>query len=300
MIESAVLMASNLGLLSLGAIGLFFTVHRLDGAKLSPWRSIALGLLLGVISLTVVRFPIEGPYGSQFDTRAAPIIMASFFGGPVTGVITASIGGLGRYMVGGPAVVGGVVSVYVYALFGYLLVHLTRWAGVERLGGYGWAATAVGASVAATPTFFILRPFDTAVAILEAFWPIFLGGNLIGVVVLGSILETLWSRENRTRRYATAIGVANDRLIASFVGAESTIYTMGHRISDVMRELQSSATLLKDAVSNGDQPLANRMIADLGAGLARLSAITEGLQDVERDTRSGAGAGKSGSETTPG
>jgi PAS domain S-box-containing protein len=189
--ELAYALLENLGLLALASLALFLLAAR-HGAKLPrAWQSALTGLVLGVASIMVLNAPIPGPSGSIFDTRAAPLLLAGLLGGPVGGGIAAALAAAARYGVGGGAALGGMVSAGIYAAVGVLASH-PRWTrDLARVGPMRWIVLAIVGTVAVMPTFFIGQPVETALNILAMRWHVLLTGNLIGVAMLGMMLDEL-------------------------------------------------------------------------------------------------------------
>lgn len=191
----------NVGFLSLAATVLFVGVITFGWPLGDIREHILVGVLLGLVSLVVVKVPIQGPFGATFDTRAGPIVLAGYFGGPWGGLVAAAIGGVARYSVGGPAVIGGVLSFFIYAGVGVVAQRLLPRRGPSVESAVKFLLIGLAATICVLPTFFVLRPFQTGIEILARFWSVLLIGNVLGVVVLGQILEAMLSvvedRDNR-------------------------------------------------------------------------------------------------------
>jgi cyanate permease len=110
--QAATLMAlaENIGLLALAASSIFVIVTKFGLRPRSQLQKLAFGLVLGAISIVVVQVPVPGPMGATFDTRAAPIVLAGVFAGPLGSALAAGLGAVARYNVGGPAAIGGAAS----------------------------------------------------------------------------------------------------------------------------------------------------------------------------------------------
>lgn len=195
----------NLGLLSIGAISLLLLTRHFNLLAEHRQRRILFGLVLGTISVIVVGVPIQGPLGSSFDTRAAPLVLAGYFAGPLGGMVAACLAAIARYKVGGPAVIGGVASVFIYAIAGALFAVAARHRRHFRLGLRGFAVLGIAATMAVLPAFFIGQPVSTGLAILERFWWILLIGNVVGVTLLGLTIEFLMEISDAHDRYAVEL-----------------------------------------------------------------------------------------------
>ena len=210
---------SNLGLLALAATLFFVCISRFGWPHEDNRRRILIGVVFGAMSVLVVKVPIAGPFGASFDTRAAPIVLAGFYGGPVGGLIAASIGAVARYSVGGPAAIGGVVSFFLYAGTGYFFYRAKQKSGDLRLDPVALVALAVLATLFVLPSFFVGQSVETGLAILGRFWHVLALGNLVGIVVLGLLVEQMLavaaerdqhrldSETSRLARQAAGVGV---------------------------------------------------------------------------------------------
>ncbi|SMD01122.1 ATP-binding protein [Sporomusa malonica] len=115
--EQTVLFASNtFTTLALSALGscLILTLPR-------SYTSIVWGVIFGICSVLVMREGIFITSGSIVDFRHIILTLSGYIGGPLTAIITASIGALFRWHLGGCGVLGGIICLYVFAAFGYLL-----------------------------------------------------------------------------------------------------------------------------------------------------------------------------------
>ena len=105
--ETVTTVLSNLGLVRVSSVVVLLVAAK-TGLPFSGGRLARLvGITCGLASVLVISFPIAGPGGELFDTRAAPILIAGYFGGPVAGVIAASIGAFNLYLLRGPVDWGG-------------------------------------------------------------------------------------------------------------------------------------------------------------------------------------------------
>ena len=120
-------LVQNCALLALASSVLFVLENHFAWLAAGMRRRAVTGLVFGLIPALVVLSPIPGPFGASFDTRAGPLVLAGYLGGPVGGLIAASLAGIARADVGGAAVVGTGRS-----------DSQRRWAGLPGpLGGLG-------------------------------------------------------------------------------------------------------------------------------------------------------------------
>lgn len=192
----------NFGLLCLGAIALLLLSRYVNILAEGQLRNLVFGLILGVISIIVVGSPIAGPLGATFDTRAAPLVLAGYFAGPIGGAMAACLAAIARYEVGGPAMIGGVASVFIYAAAGIAFAWIGRRRTRNHQGLQGFLLLSVIATIAVLPAFFIGQSFETGLTILSAFWPIMLIGNVGSIPLLGLTIEFLLEISDDRDRYA--------------------------------------------------------------------------------------------------
>ena len=192
----------NFGLLCLGAILLLLLSRFADVLTEGFFRNLTFGLVLGAISVIVVGAPIIGPLGATFDTRAAPLVLAGYFAGPVGGAVAACLAAVARYHVGGPTMIGGVASVFIYAAAGVAFARVTRHQNRRRLGFRGFVILSVVSTVAVLPAFFIAQSFTNGLTILSTFWPVILISNVGSIPLLGLTIELLLEISKERDRYA--------------------------------------------------------------------------------------------------
>lgn len=182
---------ANIGLLSLGALAIFFLRERFGLRLPTRAQELLIGISFGLIAVLVVNFPVTIPLGATFDTRAGPAMLAGFFGGPVAGVTCGLIAAAARFWVGGPAVIGGTLSPLVYAAVGVaagLVVfrHMRR-----RPNLPDFVLIALAGTLFVLPCFFVDRGFATGLTILSSAWYLLLIGNVAGVTILGILSESV-------------------------------------------------------------------------------------------------------------
>ena len=108
------------------------------------FRTIALGLFMGVAAIASMAMTITVQPGLIFDLRAAPLAVAGLFGGPVAALIAGGLAAVFRASLGGMGAVPGVLSIALVTLVGltgYLLL------GSRRVMPMHILAVAVGALV---------------------------------------------------------------------------------------------------------------------------------------------------------
>ena len=175
----------NIAMLSLAICALYALQRQFTQFAAGYSRDAAIGLVLGAIAALVILQPIPGLFGSTFDTRAGPLVLAGYFGGPLGGLLAAAMGGAARFYVGGPVVIEGVAGCVVYAGVGTLF-PLVAGRAFARRRTVSLLCLSTVATVAAVPAFFIGGNTDLALGILEKFGSILVLQNVLSIVFLGT------------------------------------------------------------------------------------------------------------------
>ncbi len=103
-----------------------------------PLKSVAVGLLFGLIGMLSMADPIQWMPGVIQDGRSILLVLAPIYGGLLGTVVAAAMMGLFRFMVGGVGAIGGVAGIFIVAFAGYMLSLLPRkWIGT------GWKRSAL-------------------------------------------------------------------------------------------------------------------------------------------------------------
>ncbi len=117
------------------------------------FRTVALGLFMGVAAMSSMALAIQLQPGVIFDLRAAPLAVAGLFGGPIGAAIAGGFAVAYRALLGGSGVapgVTGIVLVTLVGLAGYLLLNGKRVQPVHV------AATALGSVLASVGSSMII------------------------------------------------------------------------------------------------------------------------------------------------
>ena len=119
-------LVNNLTLLV--SLGVLYSVILRRFPRHPQLRAVLSGVLFGCIALLGMFTPLKLHEGPIFDGRSIILALAGLFGGPLTGLIAASIAAAGRFAIGGEGVVVGVgVSVIVAATaLGIAMHYLSR------------------------------------------------------------------------------------------------------------------------------------------------------------------------------
>lgn len=185
----------NLGILALLSAGVALLRPYTQTIRIRWMRDAALGVLFALAAVVVMFDPVRIPEGATFDARGGPALLAGVVGGPIAAVVTAVIGAIARWHVGGPVALGGAVSFLLYGAAG-LVCGLAI-----RRSGWPWspitlALIAVFGTVCVLPSFFISADWALATAILAKAGPALLLANIVGSVVLGSMLGLVHRRQD--------------------------------------------------------------------------------------------------------
>lgn len=87
---------------------------------------VSAGLLFGAVCIVGMNSPLVLTEGVIIDGRMAVLSMATFFGGPLVGVIAAGMAGLFRLWLGGIGAIPGLITIFVPVMMGLLFSHLHR------------------------------------------------------------------------------------------------------------------------------------------------------------------------------
>ncbi|MEQ8602915.1 MAG: PAS domain-containing sensor histidine kinase [Marivibrio sp.] len=202
--------AENLSVLAAAAMLVFFITLRWSPSDTSGRAKLTTGLVFGAAAALVILVPIQGPDGANFDSRAAPILVATFLSGPLAGGVAAAIGALARFQIGDPFQLGGTLSLFLYMAAGVLFRKL--WTRGDA-GLAGFSALAALGTLCVLPAFFIGRSGDMALGFLPQVLPGLLIGNLIGTSMLGLLLERLSAFALQRRQSRAVLEHASDGIL---------------------------------------------------------------------------------------
>ena len=191
--EAYVALIANVGLLSLLTWAYSAVPHASFGISVesATVAAIRLGLLFGLCASTLMLVPIRLEDGIFGDARGAPLFLSAFVGGPVAAVVCGAVTAVGRILIGGAGAAAGVVYIIAIPLLGLLFRT-----GHTRLRGEGpvptaWMMAYVLLSSAMTAPVILLLPAAAQEMALVQIWPILTLGNVIGVVILGTLIRAV-------------------------------------------------------------------------------------------------------------
>ncbi|MDJ0910976.1 MAG: PAS domain-containing protein [Woeseiaceae bacterium] len=185
---TVVQIAENLLLLSL--MGLAYFLIEVNRRRFGTTFANALkGICFGLAAALVTAVPVTLGDGATIDARAGPVIIAGIAAGPVGAAIAGLMGAVARGFVGGSFALSGMIVYAVYALAGVLLER-TRIVVIDSLPRVRSVALIVFASLAgAASMFFLIRPFERAVAWLANDLPFILFANTMSVIFTAAAIS---------------------------------------------------------------------------------------------------------------
>ncbi len=184
------------------------------------WRQTALGILFGVFVYICMHVRIPVAPGVIVDQRNAIVILAGFFGGPVSAVIAAAIGAGYRLSLGGIGVPGGILGLSLAAVAGTTLKTLRP--GIEA--PWKLALGAMAATIFILPGFLPTGSWQAGVKLLKSM-AIPYGLAIFAGVFLGSLLM---ANEERRREAGRALRESESR----YRGLFENLIDVGYRIDE--------------------------------------------------------------------
>lgn len=188
---------ANLGLLSLlawvvSANGRTVFVKNRN----QDWRaSFFIGLVFGGFASLLMLIPFKLEVGIFADSRAVPILLSGIVGGPVAGLVTTIIAFITRYSLGGAGMASGVVYIVIVGVCGLLAYRFQSKRDIMLLTVQQLALLILVATTLGGPVILLL-PKDRWVSALLTLWPQMYAANLIGMVVLASLIHRELNRHD--------------------------------------------------------------------------------------------------------
>ncbi len=264
----------NAALLVLGV--LFYAWLRGPLARLSGWlRASAEGLYCAALALLCMSDPLWLTGGVRIDSRDALVAVATLFGGPGAGLITAAIAIIARLWIGGAGALGGAISVAA----AYVITLLLRFVADRRRTPLGyrhtlWLALAVGVAMLLG---LLAQPASVAQMML------FEAGIPALAIVPGSafILSAMVLRFERARAVERSLAESEARLraIVDNLPDALSIRDRENRILLANKAFERVAGMsVRDVVGRGMKSLWDRM--------SQGEALAQHARDVWREGRS--------------
>lgn len=199
------------------------TMATADGKpQLSPWL---VGVGMGVTASLLMFVPVELAPGAFADGRGGPILLAGIIGGPIAAVTTAIIAGICRFMIGGPGYITGPTYICIFALIGLAYWYFEQKQGHPRLSIARLFALATAATIISIPSV-LFFPTEMQIPVLTKLWPILWVSNVIGTIILGTLLV----RERERVKNEYELAVQFERAEQATVAKSRFISAMSHEI----------------------------------------------------------------------
>jgi signal transduction histidine kinase len=260
-LEDVLLLVQNEALLVLGVIGYAWLRPRLAGL---PWwrRELAEGAVCACLAILVMSAGSSPSAGMRNDSRVSVLVLATLFGGPLAGAVTAGAELAYRVALGGPGIWPAASRILLAVAISLLLRrHAARErspVGYAALPAYGLVATAVGMlGYLALPAraWLLGTPIDAALAVMRHAIASSLPIETVMFVVLGAIVLFV----ERSVRLARTIAQSEARL------------------RSIIDNLPDALAVLGD---DGQPLLGNRRHAELGRRATDWSAAARPLLDA--------------------
>lgn len=184
-VEAVRSLASTIAVMCLLAVA-YGTVARASWPRLFPW---VMGLLFGAAAVMALFNPVRIGDGVQADLRGVPIVLAGAYLGWRGVTAAAGLAIAMRLGIGGVGMVGGCAGIVINALAGLAwagLMRRTREAGsrcgLRAMAGLGGLSSTYLLTA-------LLLPIDLAWRFVATVWPVLLPLHVLGVLVVGSVLE---------------------------------------------------------------------------------------------------------------
>lgn len=199
-VEAVRLMSSTIALMCLLAVA-YGTVARHSRPWLFPW---IMGVLFGMAAVMALYDPIPIRDGVQADLRSVPIVLAGAYLGWRGVAAAASLAIAMRLGIGGAGMVVGCATIVLNALAGIVWAWLARRLDEKgsRRGLRAMVGLAALSSTHLLPT--LLLPSDLVWRFVTTVWPVILPLHVLGVLVVGSVLERERMLLNQERRLTKA------------------------------------------------------------------------------------------------
>lgn len=218
---------ANVGVLAILAWCVSLFGHRFFSTAefINPRYSLPIGIVFGLCAALLMIMPVEFEPGIIGDARGAPILMSGILGGPVAAAVTAVVAGGTRYLLGGAGWVSGTLYVIVFAVAGAAWRHFALSRKVNEVSILGLIGLASLATAITSPQV-LLFPENKQLPILLNLWPKLWIANIIGVVILGTLI-----RREKERHIAELALIEQTVLAQRAAEAKSRFLTaMSHEI----------------------------------------------------------------------
>jgi len=162
------------------------TLAKTDGSpQLSPW---VVGVGFGVTASLLMFVPVELAPGAFAGGRWWSILLSGIIGGPIAALITAVIAGVCRFLIGGPGYLTGPTYIVIFAVIGLAYWYTERKREHPRLGILRLFVLATAATIISIPSI-LFFPAELRMPVLTKLWPVLWISNIIGTIILGTLLD---------------------------------------------------------------------------------------------------------------
>lgn len=225
--ENLTPIVANVGALAIIAWVISICSHKTmataDGKpQLNPWL---VGVGMGATASLLMFLHVELTPGVFADGRGGPILLAGIIGGPIAALTTALIAGVCRFLIGGGGIISGPLYIGVFALIGLAYWYAERKQESPRLNISRLFILATAATLISMPVVVFL-PTEVQVPVLKKLWPILWVSNVIGTIILGTLLE----RERERLKNEYELAVQYQRAEQATVAKSRFIAAMSHEI----------------------------------------------------------------------
>jgi len=255
----------SLGILALVAVGIAMLQPSRFGEAQTWRRSLLMGGVFGATASLVMLDPVVLAPGATFDARGGPALLAGIYGGPLAALVAAILGSATRLWIGGAGALGGVIGFVIYAAVGTLagvwLARRGRRPTILWLLGFSLLGT-----VAVLPTFFAYPDWQTGISVLSHAWWMVLACNVVGTLVLGTLLE----QDYRRRRLERDLRETEARTRVAADTKTRFLAVMSHEIRTPMNAVVGFVDLLRDSQLDSFQRRCTDQIRDAAQGLLRI------------------------------
>lgn len=218
---------ANVGALAIIAWVLSIYSHKTlaisDGKpRLNPWL---VGVCMGGTASLLMFIPVELTPGIIADGRGAPILLSGIIGGPIAAITTGLIAGVCRFLIGGTGYISGPVYISIFTLIGLAYWYIEQKQESPRLNILRLFVLSTAGTVTGILCLLFI-PAEMRVNVLIKLWPILWVSNVIGTIILGTLLER--ERERVQNEYQLAIQY--ERAEQATVAKSRFIAAMSHEI----------------------------------------------------------------------
>lgn len=195
-----VALVANIGLLAMVAwcVSIFGRHLFIDDDRPSLRLALTLGTAFGVAAALLMNLPVELEPGIFGDARGAPILMSGIVGGPIAAAITVAMAGAMRLLLGGSGAFSGMLYVIAFGILGCVWRSMARRHGHTSIEIPGLLCLASLATAATAPLVLML-PESKQFAVLTRLWPQLWVANMLGVTILGTLIQREWARQKAER-----------------------------------------------------------------------------------------------------